>query len=414
MKQTEESLMISVVLNTKDPGKPMSVGLRSEHFGAYRDEYEWITRYHKEYGTVPTAEELVAKFPDFPRIDTEIVDPRQVGKAIGRNYARKQLLRGINNAAELLGRDDVEGAYKAVQGLTLESFSPPPENLLSSEDFMDDYEQPDGLSIPYPWPTLQERTGGFHKEQLMYFAARPSQGKSFFLVKLAVMAAKLGYRVMFYSLEMSKRELQVRSHAILGNMLGWGKEINAFAMQHRKWPRENYELLLREIREQVTGELHIMDQSSGRITPSVVASRADEYDISIVDYVGLMSSDRGNKSIEDWRVAAEISNDLKSIAKGKRTRVLAAAQINRAGDANGKPLPPNMSDLAQTDAYVQDADTIVTMTRMRGGHAAVLSNEKNRSGADKARFYTKFLANVGDFSEISKAEAADLCDEMDD
>lgn len=73
-----------------------------------------------------------------------------------------------------------------------------------------------------------------------------------------------------------------------------------------------------------------------------------------------------------------------------------------------------MRSMASTDVYVQDADTILTMTRLRGGHAAALSIEKNRQGQDDVRFYTKFLANRGDFSEVTRAEADDICDELDD
>lgn len=114
-------------------------------------------------------------------------------------------------------------------------------------------------------------------------------------------------------------------------------------------------------------------------------------------------------------MAAEISNSLKNVAKAKKCRIFAAAQINRAGDVGeNSPIPPKKKDLAQTDAYLQDADFLVTMTRMRGGHAAAYSLEKNRDGEDGARFYTKFIANQGDFTEITRAEAEDLCDELDD
>ena len=73
-----------------------------------------------------------------------------------------------------------------------------------------------------------------------------------------------------------------------------------------------------------------------------------------------------------------------------------------------------MKSLGGTDAYVQDADTLITMGRIRGGHAAALSVEKNRSGDSGVKFYTKFIANQGDFNEVSREEAEDLCDRLDD
>lgn len=412
-RQTPESLMISVILNTQNPDAVASLGVRPEHFSAYRDEFEWVNRYYQEYHAVPTVEQLRSKFPGF-RGDPQIADGRYPAKELARDYARKRLLRSISEATTDIESGDVESAYRRFSDLSLEDFTAIPENLLAAGTFLDDYEDRTP-TVDFPWPTLQRKTGGFALEQFGIFAARPSQGKSWALVKMAAEAAYAGYRVMFWSLEMSKRSLQVRTHAILGNKIGWGSQINAFDMLHRRYSRDDYQLLLRELEEKTTGILHIHDQSNGKVTPSAIASRASEYDITFVDYIGLLSTDRGQSSIEDWRAAAEISNSLKNITKAKKTRIFAAAQINRSGDTgDSSPIPPKKRDLAQTDAYLQDADFLITMSRMRGGHAAAFSLEKNRDGEDGARFYTKFLANQGDFAEITRPEAEDLCDEYDD
>ena len=411
LRPTAETLMISVMLNTKDPNIVAAAGVRPQHFTSYRDEYEWVNRYFREYGSAPTFEQLRSKFRGFPS-DKLIQDPRQPARDMSRDYARKVLMKSMREAASALELDDVEQAYKLISGLSLESFSPMPENLLATDDFLNDYDETHEV-IKYPWPTLQATTGGFSPEQLVYFAARPSQGKSWFLVNIAAQAAYEGYRVIFYSLEMSKRELQVRSHAIIGNKIGWGSEIDTFKMLHKQYDKDDYSLLLRDLSEKTEGVLHIHDQTQGRVTPSVVASRAEDYDLTVIDYVGLMDADSGAKSVHDWRVAAEISNDLKHITRSKKSRILAAAQINRDGEGTGN-IPPKMRSMASTDVYVQDADTILTMTRLRGGHAAALSIEKNRQGQDDVRFYTKFLANRGDFSEVTRAEADDICDELDD
>lgn len=413
MRQTPESLMISVMLNTGSPDSIAMLGVRPEHFTSYRDEYEWVTRYFREYGSAPTSEQLRSKFPGFPRVDKDLLDPRQPARELGLDYARKVLMRSMSEAASDIEIDDVESAYKRLSGLTFETFTPPPTNLLASEAFLDDYDK-SPPTIKFPWRTPNRVTGGINEGDLVYFAARPTQGKSWCLVKIAAEAAFLGYRVMFYSLEMTQRDLQVRSHAILGNKIGWGDRINAFDMRNKQFDRAEYKQLLGELDEQTEGVLHIHDKQLGRVTPSAVASRAADYDLTIIDYVGLMGTDRGQASSEDWRMAQEISNELKSVALHKETRIIAAAQINRAGDSEGRPIPPKMKDLAGTDAYVQDADKIITMTRIRGGHAAAYSLEKNRGGEDQVRFYTKFLANKGDFGEVSKAEAEDICDEHDD
>ena len=94
-RQTPESLMISVILNTKDPDAVAALGVRPEHFSAYRDEYEWVDRYYREYQSIPTVEQLRSKFPGF-RGDNEITDGRYPAKELSREFARKRLLRSIS------------------------------------------------------------------------------------------------------------------------------------------------------------------------------------------------------------------------------------------------------------------------------------------------------------------------------
>lgn len=150
----------------------------------------------------------------------------------------------------------------------------------------------------------------------------------------------------------------------------------------------------------------------GRVSPGVVANRAQDYDLNIVDYVGLMYTDDGRPAIKDWREMAEISNQLKEIALSKSARIIGASQINREGDTHGRR-PPRLKTLAQSDHLGNDGDVVLTMKRY--GLATVLSAEKNRHGEAERLFYTNFLPNDGDFREIDAdtAEERRLDAEMD-
>jgi hypothetical protein len=85
---------------------------------------------------------------------------------------------------------------------------------------------------------------------------------------------------------------------------------------------------------------------------------------------------------------------------------MTASQINRDGDSKTGITPPKLVNLAQSDSVGQDADNVITMTRWKGGQAnLVYSLEKARSSEAGLRWWSKFDANHGDFSEITKVEA---------
>ena len=138
----------------------------------------------------------------------------------------------------------------------------------------------------------------------------------------------------------------------------------------------------------------------------MVAARACEYDLIIVDYVGLMAQDGGGRAIDDWRVMASISNALKITALSQKTALLCAAQINREGE-NGSS-PPKVKNLAQSDALGQDGDVVLTMRSKPHDVATHFSLEKNRHGASGIQFWTTFSPNTGVFTEISRDHADDL------
>src|SRR4051812_6132377 len=151
---------------------------------------------------------------------------------------------------------------------------------------------------------------------------------------------------------------------------------------------------------QINGILDIHTPKDGRVTPSVVNTRAGDYDLSIIDYVTLMHTDNGSSAIDDWRTAGTLSNRLKEIALSATTGVLGAAQINRDGISETRP--PKLSNLSQSDVLSQDGDVVVTMVGQPSVQKVVshFSLEKNRHGQSGIPFYTTFQPNVGIYRDI--------------
>ena len=211
----------------------------------------------------------------------------------------------------------------------------------------------------------------------------------------------------YYSLEMPVAQIVARVHAVIGNLLGY--RISHTALHQRTVDHILYKRLLAEMETKVPGVFQVVDTSSGRITPASVSAGPDT-DLVLIDHLGLMSLPDGKRAIDDWRVMASVSNQLKEAAIATRTPVLAASQINREG-GRGKGLP-GIADLAQSDAIGQDADVLVTMRRMNGP-VMKYSLPKNRHGLNEMNFYGRFDPDYGRLNEITREQAEDLCDADD-
>jgi len=405
-KVSTESMLVSTLINSGDPAAASSHGITPDHLIGYRDEYVWILDYHDRYGKMPSVEVVQTKFPGFP-YSPEEVDPAWPASEVYQTYTHREALKAVVRAGQLLADDQTAEAVDVMHSVSYTDTTVRPRSLVFDTDYFDDYESKDDQRVHLPWSTLENHTNGIGPGELWYWAARPQQGKSGFLIDVATEAAYRGHHVMMVSLEMTRRQCQVRFHAAMGHRLNW-TTIDAVKMLRRQYDRRKYGLLLDDIQANMPGTFDIHDLSDGFASPSTVMRYAGEYDLVLIDYVGLMRSDGGGRGIDDWRVAATISNALKEVAMTKKCRILAAAQINRDGESSGWR-PPKLVNLAQSDALGQDGDVVVTMKRY-GRDAEVLSIEKNRHGPASKYFYTRYLPNVGDLSEVGHDEADDLRD----
>jgi hypothetical protein len=407
MTQTSgEAILISALLNNGDVMAASHFGITNHHFIGYKSEYNWLLNYLEYYGTEPTWEAFKASFPNFPKCEHE--DIRSAADLVFKAYDRIQITASMTEAMENLKMGDVAAAHGVLQGVELHRTAPKPRKLLTDMDFLDSWDEPN-QAVEVPYRTLQRHTGGIRPGNIWYLAARPGQGKSAHLVNYAVRAVLDGCRVKFYSLEMNENEVRFRFHAALATVFGY-KGITLTDLRDRRVDLHTYKQFVGELADRLeergAGFLDIHTPREGVVTPGLIASGADEYHLNIVDYIGLMRADGGSRSVDDWRVAASISNDLKALAGTANTRMLVASQINREGD-HGKEAPI-LRTLAQSDALGQDGDVVVTMRAMAHNVATLFSLEKNRHGMGGIRFCTTFDPNIGVFDEITREQADDM------
>jgi replicative DNA helicase len=400
-----EGLLISALLNTESVGEEVKYGISAGLFEGYSDEYNWITNYVETYGCQPTRDIFSHKFPGFAFSDH--ADVRSAADMVHSQANKRRITVAITESMELMHLGETEQAHQLLVNAAPRRAVVKPKPLLVATEHLDNWDnRPYTVELPYA--TLQRHTGGLRAGNLWYLAARPGQGKSAHCGCFSKHAVLAGNRVLFYSLEMSEDEVRARFHASLATEMGY-PSITLTNLRSYNVDRVSYRKFIGELAERLEGcggSLDIHTPADGPVSPSVVAARCGEYQMTVIDYVGLMSQDGGGRAIDDWRVMASISNSLKTIALQQKTALLCAAQINRDGETGHAP--PKVKNLAQSDALGQDGDVVLTMRAKPKDVATHFSIEKNRHGPSGIHFYTTFDPNTGAYTEISADHAEDL------
>ncbi|QDK36133.1 replicative DNA helicase [Bdellovibrio sp. NC01] len=243
---------------------------------------------------------------------------------------------------------------------------------------------------------LDKMTSGLHPGEMTIIAARPSMGKTAFSLNVAQhIALREKKTIAYFSLEMGKESMMMRMLSA-ESKVSMG-DIRNGKIQDSAWPK------LINAASALSEASIFIDDTPG-MSPFEIRSRARRLkaehglDCIMIDYLQLMSMKQKFSSRE--QEVAEISKNLKSIAKELQIPIIALAQLNRGveGRADRRPM---LSDLRESGSIEQDADVIMMLYRddyydkddpEKAGHAEVIVG-KQRNGATgtvKLRFDAKY------------------------
>ena len=208
---------------------------------------------------------------------------------------------------------------------------------------------------------LDRKTAGMHPGDLIIVAGRPSMGKTALALNVAVNAARSreGVQVVIFSLEMPKEQLASR-------MLCGEARIDASLVRTGRLSREDWPPLVRAAGE--ISELPLWIDDTPGLSLMELRAKARRLKVEtglnlvIIDYLQLMRS--GSRADSREQEISEISRSLKALAKELSLPVVALSQLNRGVETRGtKDKRPQLSDLRESGAIEQDADTIIFVYR---------------------------------------------------
>lgn len=205
---------------------------------------------------------------------------------------------------------------------------------------------------------FDQMTSGFHDSDLVIIAARPSMGKTAFVLNLALNAAvKQNKGVLVFSLEMSNSQIFQRFLAIEAK-IPLAKIRNGFIDEH-EWGQlgiasgklANSNVQIADVPNVTVLEIRAM---SRRI------KAAGKLDMILIDYLQLIKG--VGKGDNRQQEISDISRSLKGIARELNVPVIALSQLSRAPEQRADRRPM-LSDLRDSGAIEQDADMVVFLYR---------------------------------------------------
>jgi len=266
------------------------------------------------------------------------------------------------------------------------------------------------IGIPSGYTKLDRITNGWQNSDLIVIAARPSMGKTAFVLSMARnMALEHNRAVAFFSLEMSSLQL-------INRLIVAETELPSQQIRNGKLADYQWEQLDHKIKRLVDATIFIDD------TPAISIfelrakcrrlKRQHNIDIVIIDYLQLMTAENISKASREQEVST-ISRALKSIAKELDIPIIALSQLNRAVEIRAGNKRPQLSDLRESGAIEQDADMVLFIHRpdvygftqdengnsLRNIAEIILAKHRNGPIGDIQLKFTKELAKFTDLED---------------
>jgi len=270
----------------------------------------------------------------------------------------------------------------------------------------------DGLSgVPSGFSELDRMTSGWQRSDLVIIAARPSMGKTAFVLSMArKMAVDHKTAVAFFSLEMSN--IQLVNRLIVSESGIPSEKIRNGKLDPHEWTQ-----LVVKIKDLTEAKIFIDDTPALSIFEFRAKCRRlkAQYDVGVIviDYLQLMTGPVETKGNREQEVST-ISRSLKAIAKELNVPIIALSQLNRSVETRGGNKRPQLSDLRESGAIEQDADVVIFIHRpeyygfledeegnsLAGLAEIILSKHRNGAVGDIKLRFEKEMARFSDFDDV--------------
>ncbi len=312
-------------------------------------------------------------------------------RIIAQKYVQRELIRAAtqiqrnsydesSDVVDLIGFAEGE-IFKVAEGHIKRSVQSSRDILARALAMIEEAAKNDSAfnGVPSGFTAIDKKTLGWQRSDLIIVAARPSMGKTAFVLTMARnMAVDYEQGVAFFSLEMSAEQLMMR-------LIVAETGIASTSIKTGRLSADEWKALESKTKPLANAPIYIDDTPALSIFEFRSKARRlkiqHDIKIIIIDYLQLMTGSaemRGNREQE----VSFISRTLKAIAKDLDVPIIALSQLSRATVTRGGSSRPMLSDLRESGAIEQDADIVAFIHRPE--YYGMTQNEDGTSTAGMA------------------------------
>ena len=407
-----EQSFICKLLEAKDLDILLGKGLKTDMFITCKEELKFIVNHFNQYKQIPDKVTFLSKFKDFQMLEVSESTDYLIYK-LKETYTYTKLAPIIQSTADKLREDSVQAVeYLKAELEKLQKDVPTTNNsdgydiISNAGDRLAEYkkrcETKGMIGIPTGIPQLDELTNGWlWGEELVVITGRTNVGKSWIGEYFPTVAWKLGYKILFYSGEMSKEMIGFRFDTLNKHFSNMGLLNGAGTLGKKPdtdggtYLEEDYANYISQL-SQKSGFIVVTPDDFGGRKPTVdeLKTLAVKHgsDMIVVDQLSLM---RDKRRADNPRIAYNnISEDLFLMSKEIKKPVILLAQANREAVKNKKKgESPELHDLAESDGIGQNATRVIALSVIDG--TLKLAIKKNRYGINNKEVLMIWDINTG-------------------
>lgn len=415
-----QSKVISSLLTNKKFLNNIYDVLSDEYFNSQANKWiiKEILKYYQEYHTTPSMEVLKI---ELEKIENEILkisikeklqEAYSLTEETDLEYVKEEFSNFCKNQKikeALLKSTDIlkTGDYESIRHLLLEALRAGQEKdigLEYNEDIESRYREDARNTVPTPWEEINSLLqGGLGDGDIGLIYGGPGAGKTWVLLALTSMALKLGYNVIYYTLELGESYLGLRADAV-----------------SCKIPFDKIKNHLEEVKtlvKQLPGKLLIKEYSPHRASVLTLEShvkRCQENgfnaDLLVIDYADYLRPEVNRRDNRKGEID-DIYIGVKGLAKELKLPIWTATQVNRQGAEDdiieGNKVAGSYDKNAVIDFGLSLSRKRKDKTKGTGRFLVI----KNRYGEDGKAYNLDVDTSIGKFlitSEFDEEEKEDI------
>lgn len=403
-----ECQCICACLERKDFSMFRLNDIDSEYFKDYKEEFKFIENHVKTYSNVPDLSTFLTRFPDFQLIEVAETEKYLIDK-LKENYVYNSSVVVLKQAADKFktidSRDAVAFLLQKMPELNKKLSFEAVDLISNYSSRYNKYEErannPDKAFYKTGISQLDSIIGGIDtQEENAIITASTGQGKSWWAIFIGMSIAKQGYKVGYYSGEMSK------------DLVGWRLDTMYSHLSNFKITRGNrgikdeYKMALSKMRDEVKGQFLCAtpEDFGGAPTVAKLGAFIEKYDLDalIVDQLSLVKA--SNNTRDRYEAFSSISTELHLLQTMKKIPIVSVVQLNRG--ANAKDVEdPGTEHIAGSNKIIEDA-TLALSVKQKQPNVLELRIMKGRNCPTGSKLTFTWLIDTFELTYVQTEDDA--------